>query len=199
MDKFIEQLKKDPLVYYIYQTDLSIYGIPDEENYTIITDDNYIPNNPDLEHYAFYKMSTWWKIMNENSLLAWICSCIDKKHTIKQHVKLMIPLDILKLRKNILDQLKYSDYQSYPDLDDCLSEMIMDIVSLNLTNQIIENHKIVNLQSPSKEFKLLKNCKDYYSCLNKYKEIINKGLEVLHKNTDDLYKQELIKNKLNEK
>lgn len=59
MDKFIEQLKKDPLVYYIYQTDLSIYGIPDEENYTIITDDNHISNNTDLEHYTFYKMSTW--------------------------------------------------------------------------------------------------------------------------------------------
>ena len=111
----------------------------------------------------------------------------------------MIPLDILKLRKNILDQLKYSDYQSYPNLDDCLSEMIMDIVSLNLTNQIIENHKIVNFQSPSKEFKLMQNCNDYYSCLNKYKEIINKGLEILHKNTDDLYKQELVKSKLNEK
>lgn len=199
MDKFIEQLKEDPLVYYIYQTDLSIYGIPDEDKYTIITDDNYIPNNNDLEHFTFYKISTWWEMMNENTLLTWTCSCMDKKHIIKQYVKLIIPIDILKLRKNILDQLKYSDYQSYPDLDDCLTEMIIDIVSLNLTNQIIENHKIVNLQSPSKEFKLLQNCKNYYSCLNKYKEIINKGLEVLHKNTDDLYKQELIKNKLNEK
>ena len=199
MDEFIEQLKEDPLVYYIYQTDLSIYGIPDEDKYTIITDDNYIPNNNDLEHFTFYKISTWWEMMNENTLLTWICSCMDKKHIIKQHVKLIIPIDVLKLRRNILDQLKYSDYQSYPDLDDCLTEMIMDIVGLNLTNQIIENHKIVNLQSPSKEFKLIQNCNDYYSCLNKYKEIINKGLKILHKNTDDLYKQELVKSKLNEK
>jgi hypothetical protein len=204
MDEYIEKLKKDPLVYYIYQTDLSIYGIEDKPYYTVIVDktSNYpyferttgvelIPDN-----IAFYTMEVWFQMMNENALIVWICSCLDRKHIIKEYVKLMVPIDILKLRRNILDQLKYSDYQAYPDLDDCINEMIMDIIGLNLTNQIIEHHKIVNLKSPLTSCNLLLKSTDYYTTINKYKEIVNKYLEVLHKFTDDLYKQELIKKHL---
>ena len=201
MNDFIKKLKEDPFVYYIYQTDLSIYGIEDKPYYTVIVDDNGFNSTlKDLTEYgdniAFYPMKTWFDMMNENTLLVWVCSCLDRKHIIKEYVKLLVPIDILKLRRNILDQLKYSDYQAYPDLDDCINEMIMDVIGLNLTNQIIEHHKIVNLKSPLTSCNSLLKSTDYYTTINKYKEIVNKYLEVLHKFTDDLYKQELIKKHL---
>lgn len=201
MNDIIKKLKEDPLVYYIYQTDLSIYGIEDQPYYTIIVDNDCYYNNIEAkslyhDYIAFYTINVWFQMMNENSLLVWTCSCLDRKHIIKEHVKLMVPIDILKLRRNILDQLKYSDYQAYPDLDDCINEMMMDIIGLNLTNQIIEHHKIVNLKSPLTSCNLLLKSTDYYTTVNKYKEITNKYLETLHKFTDDLYKQELIKKHL---
>lgn len=203
MDEYIEKLKKDPLVYYIYQTDLSIYGIEDKPYYTIIIDNDSDYHKTDIliprpNNVSFYTMKDWFDMMNQNSLLTWICSCLDRKHIIKEHVKLMIPIDILRLRRNIIEQLKYSDYQAYPDLDDCLSEMIMDIIGLNLTNQIIENHKIINFKSPLRDYRSLISCDGYYPTLNKYKEIVEKHLSILHKNTDDLYKQNLIKKLENE-
>ena len=194
MNDFIKKLKEDPLVYYIYQTDLSIYGIEDKPLYTVIVDDNSDYISSDLHSdIVFYSMSIWFKMMEENTLITWICSCLDRKYIVKEHVKLMIPFDALKLRRNTLIQLRYSDYQHYPELEDCLSEMTSDIITLNLVNQILENHKIVNFKSPLKEYNSLLKCKDYYSTLTKYKEIINKELEYLHKSTDDLYKQDLIK------
>ena len=189
MDDYIKKLKNDPKVYYIYQTDLSVYGIEDKSAYTVVT------NNPEYvntENVVFYTMPEWFKMIENNTLITWICSGLDKKHIIKEYVKLNIPLDILKLRYNMLESLKYSDYQSYPELEDCLNEMIMDIISLDLTNQIIEHHKIVNLKNSSRVCKDLLDLNDYYSILDKYKHIITKGLEILHKNTDDLYKQNLI-------
>ena len=195
MDDYIKKLKENPSVYYIYQIDFSIYGLKSENpEYIIIINDDYQLESRD--NFIVYKMSTWFNMVVENVLLTWICGCIDKKYIIKEYVKITVPINVLKLRKNILDQLKYSDYQSYPELEDSTNEMIMDIIDLDLTNQIIENHKIVNLQSSSKICNNILNSKDYYLTLKLYKEALDKGLKILHKNTDELYKQDLI-NKAN--
>ena len=53
MDDYIKKLKNDPKVYYIYQTDLSVYGIEDKSAYTVVT------NNPEYvntENVVFYTM-----------------------------------------------------------------------------------------------------------------------------------------------
>lgn len=197
MDELLEKLKKDPLVYYIYQTDLSVFGLDDNPEYTIVVDNNY-NFKKDNSKFTYFTLQQWFDLIENNVLITWICSCLDKKYITKEYVKIRPICDALKLRKSILEQLKYSDYNSYPELEDCLSDMKMDIIGLNLVNQIIENHKIVNFKSPLKDWNSIIKCNEYYPTLNKYKEIINKGLEILHKNTDDLYKQDLINKKLKE-
>ena len=53
MNDFIKNLKNDPRVYYIYQTDFSVYGMEDKPSYTVVT------NNPEYvntEDTVFYTM-----------------------------------------------------------------------------------------------------------------------------------------------
>ena len=86
MNKYLEHLVKDPLVYYVYQSDLSIYGIPSEEReYIVVVDKNYkvpeefkkntyfgheqksIDFNVKVENsnFIFFEMQEWFsKVLN---------------------------------------------------------------------------------------------------------------------------------------
>lgn len=87
MNKYLETLEKDPLVYYIYQSDLSIYSIPSvSEKYIIIVDASYqVPNEfqefkvkckskvidyniiYDNIEFKFYEMQKWFnKVLNSD-------------------------------------------------------------------------------------------------------------------------------------
>lgn len=198
--EILEKFKEDPFVYYIYQADWSIYGLnSDTKEYIVIIDDRCKLSDYETNDGIFeiYYMHEWFKMVSDNNILCWIFSCIDKKYKVKEYVKLTIPLDVLKLRKNMLESLKYSNYSSYQNLDDCLDSMYMDIITLDLTNQIIKNHKIINLQNSSVHCKSLNNC-DYDETLEKYNKIINNGLKELHESTDGLYTQDLINKSIKE-
>ena len=42
MNSYLKHLKEDPLVYYVYQSDLSIYNIPTEiKEYIVIVNEKY--------------------------------------------------------------------------------------------------------------------------------------------------------------
>lgn len=49
----LEELLKDPKVFYIYRKDKKIYGLPDEDSYTIIVEDNYTPEVGDNDRCIF--------------------------------------------------------------------------------------------------------------------------------------------------
>ena len=103
MATYIEILKKDPLVYYIYQMDLSIYGIQSEQpKYLVVVDSKYqVPKElRENTEFVFFNTEEWFiKVLN-CEVLVWQCSCLNRKFIIKEHVKLVLSTDALKLRQN---------------------------------------------------------------------------------------------------
>ena len=126
MNKYLEHLKQDTLVYYIYQSDFSIYNIPTtNSSYIVIVDRNYVvpkefkqykyPSydwkpikfgiNCEGDNFEFFEMQEWFKYVLNCDIKAWECSCLPRKFIHKEHVKLLLETDLLKLRKNFDNSL----------------------------------------------------------------------------------------------
>ena len=195
MTSFIEYLKKDPDCLYIYNQDLSIYGLPQKERYIIIVIDNWVCPEEwigfDSNIYQFFKISDWFNMVLNNNLTCWKCSCLNKKYIIKEHVKLMIIPNPLKLRKEI--DLEYSNlqYSSIFSIE-IVYRLILDIL---FSIQIIQNHKIVNYKEGLNYYEALQNVNSNSECW----EMINKVYDELKSLTDGMVKQERLKKlKINE-
>ena len=178
MSNTIENLKQDPGCLFIYNLDFSIYGIPEKERYVVVVQDDWEPNGLDLNPsvYMVHTMSSWFKMVLNNDLLCWQCSCLNRKYIIKEHVKLMLIPDPLQLRKQIDREMKYllgvNDWQ-----------LVCDI---KFVNQIIENHKIVNFKEAASDYKILQS--------EEKVDVVSKPYNYLKKLTDGMLKQDQIKN-----
>lgn len=212
MNKYLEHLKEDQSIYYIYQHDLSIYGQPlDNYSYIVIVNKDYqVPeefkdcvkgNKNDLyyegDRFIFYEMQEWFQKVLNCDVLAWECSCLNKKYIIKEHVKLMIDVDLLKLRKNfdaMLDPyLLHVMYEINNDRPNTACDKLFELLkTIIFTNQIIENHKIVNYNIIDKHYKLFNSGRTYEEIMLVFLELFTPELEILKKKTDEL----LIKDKL---
>ena len=105
MIEYLKKLKEDPLVYYIYQLGLSIYNIPEDNySYIVIVDPKFknIKINSENCNFIFYSTDKWFDKVLNNDIDTWICSCLNKKFIIKEHVKILIKPDVLKLRQQAL-------------------------------------------------------------------------------------------------
>lgn len=220
MNKYLEHLKEDPLVYYIYQKDLSIYDIPvDHSNYIIIANKDYrVPEEfedsiidaykwkpfkfgviHEGSRFTFYEMQEWFKYVLNCDVLAWECSCLNKKFIIKEHVKLTIEVDLLKLRKNfdaMLDPylLHANSKMVANDFISAKVKLFELLKSIIFTNQIIESHKIVNYKAVKEGYCKLINCEETQdSVLGTFLELFTPELEILRNKTDEI----LTKDKLN--
>ncbi len=176
MNKYLETLEKDPLVYYIYQSDLSIYSIPSiSEKYIIIVDANYqIPDEflefkveykskvidynviYDNVEFKFYEMQEWFNKVLNSDIEAWECSCLNKKFVKKEYVKLLLTTDPLKLRLNF--DAMFDPYVMYAlhCIDNNITEgksILFNILKQGrFSSQIIENHKIINFNEVVEDY-----------------------------------------------
>lgn len=220
MNKYLEHLKEDKLVYYIYQNDLSIYDISSDcPNYIVIANKDYrVPEEfkdsiidaykwkpfkfgviHDGSKFIFYEMQEWFKYVLNCDILAWECSCLNKKFIIKEHVKLMLETDLLKLRKNfdaMLDpyMLYANSKMAVNDFDSAKFKLFEILKTIIFTNQIIENHKIVNYKAVKDSYYKLINCEETQdSVLGTFLELFTPELKILMNKTDEM----LTKDKLN--
>ena len=105
MNNIIEYLKNDPDCLYIYNRDFSIYGLPDKERYTIIVKDEW--NCPedwigfDQSIYQIYTITDWFNKVTNGELIAWECSCLNRKYIIKELVKLPVSVKPIQLRNEV--------------------------------------------------------------------------------------------------
>lgn len=215
MNKYLEHLIKDPLVYYVYQSDLSIYGIPtEEEKYIVIVNKDYqVPE--DFEEYkipgydwkpikfgikcdntefTFFEMQEWFSKVLNCEVLAWQCSCLDKKFIQKEHVKLTLEVDPLKLRKNFTAMfdpyfLVANSKFSQGDFIGGKLKLFEILKEAEFSNQIIDNHKIVNFKTVKEYYDQLISVEDNEDLiLKKFLELQDKTGELLIKRTEVLYK-----------
>ena len=99
MDDYLETLKEDSRVLYIYYLPYSLYGIDnDKYYYYVITKENF---KDDHDNFIFIDINDWFNLVLQGSLEAWKCACLNRKYIIKEHVKLLVKTDPLKLRKII--------------------------------------------------------------------------------------------------
>ena len=205
-NKNLKHLIESPLVYYVYQRDLSIYGINSKEsniNFLVIINEAYeVPKEfkqykigasynkvkyrveYDGCNFLFYEMQNWFKKVLNCSLDAWECACLDKKFIYKEYVKLMMTTDFYKLR-----ELFDSSYKFYIDRYNFLilhnrdkeaRETLWTIIkNIKLINQILINHKIVNFKEASSEYDVIIN----------YEELLCEPLKYLKTATDGIKKQ----------
>lgn len=132
---------KDSNVLYIYESGLNIYNIKSNKEYLIVfkeIPENFIKQNDfyKFENLTAISINDWFKLVEIGDIKAWECACLPKKYIIKEYVKLLLSTNPLQLRLNF--DLKYKLYNENK-LD--LFELVK---TLKFSNQIIENHKIVN-------------------------------------------------------
>lgn len=152
MKTYIEMLKRDPLVYYIYQKDLSIFGIEaDISQYLVVIDKAYnIPSElKENTSFEFLEIQDWFSKVLNSEIIAWQCLCLNRKFVIKEHVKLNIAADILKLRKNF--NAIYDPYVIFAMSEISAGNFVNGKLKLlevlkegDFSNQIIDFHKIIN-------------------------------------------------------
>ena len=220
MNKYLEHLIKDPLVYYVYQSDLSIYEIPtDKKQYIVIVNKDYkVPK--DFEEYktpgydwkpikfgveydnsvfVFFEMQEWFSKVLNCEVLAWQCSCLDKKFIHKEHVKLTLETNPLKLRNSFMAMfdpyfITATSKFSQGDFIGGKQKLFEILKEAEFSNQIIDNHKIVSFKAAKPYYDELMAIEDNEDLiLEKFLELQKRTVGVLMKRTDEAYKNSKIK------
>lgn len=189
MTSFLEYLMKDPDCLYIYNRDLSIYGLPNKERYTIIVKDNWVcPDEywDDTErNFEIYSLAEWFDFVLNGKLIGWECACLNKKYVLKEHVKLLMTTNPIQLRKDVDDFARLVKLAS--NTDPTLYINLLRQIKFSI--QIIQNHKIVNYKDGLDDYLAIKNAESKEESW----EIIDKYYDELKSLTDGMIKQQILK------
>jgi len=176
--EILEKYLNDPKVLYIYEIGLQIYGLfegVEDRDFLLVCDNDYIPDFKDAQsseeglfgfeeidncRYSFriIFIKDWFNEVLNNSMLAWECACLPKKYILKEHVKLLLQTNPLALRKTYeaitINALPYAvrliEDGNTLTAQKSLWYLIKYVI---FSNQIIENHKIVNFKEPMSSYK----------------------------------------------
>ena len=156
-----DKLMENPDILYIYEIGLQIYGLfedVDDREFLIITKNDFDKSDLQSDEFSVITMDEWFKMVLDGKMLAWECACLPKKYIHKEYVKLLLLTNPLQLRKDF-------DYNYKTKLSiaiKCIESkntltaqrILWDIVKqAKFSNQIIENHKIVNFKTVQDDYK----------------------------------------------
>lgn len=209
MNKFLEHLLSAEVIYYLYNYSDSIFGLEYKDRYIVVCDEKYkIPKEfrkykVGTNHSAFklildnveftiYTLQQWFQKIEQCHIEPWICACLNKKYILKEHVKLLMKTEPLKLRllfdKIIIpitdiDKTKYFCWKQFRDL--------------KFINQIILNHKIVNFNDVPKNYiKSINEQESIKDVISLHEKLIAQDKVYLKNTTDGMllkYKQSKLK------
>ena len=208
------------MVYYLYNRGSIIYGLNTKESdidFLVVVDPEFtlpeefneyktkgydyrdISYNVFIDNcdFIFFTTNEWFSKVTHGDIIAWECACLPKKFIHKEHVKLMMSTDPLQLRKDIdeyleLYRLVASDYFQKKEFKNWKKQLWDIIKYTKLTNQVIENHKIVDFKGANFEYKQLveNDCEDEEIILKLWLDLIKDPINFLHKSTDGMLKKE---------
>ena len=193
MNKYLEHLIEDPLVYYVYQRGSSIYGLNTEESdidYLVVIDSQYILPEEFIKYefdseclnarknikyencdFMFINIQDWFNLVINNDIQAWECACLNKKFIKKEYVKLILKIDPILLIKNIFKQSSILDNTySYKHLWYFGKDIFF-------TQQILDFHKIVDFQEANNLYHRIKAQSDVSMAQNIVKETFQQFYE----------------------
>jgi len=141
-----------------------------------------------------------------NDIVAWECACLPKKYILKEHVKLLLQTDPLKLRKEFDKKIK-TVYSKLPKLFSegntltAQKELFELLKYLIFANQIIENHKIVNFKVIGNIYKQMVDgtVTDQDTILDTASKLSESPGKIFANNTDSILRASKIKKILQEK
>ena len=173
-NKFLQHLIEDPMVYYVYQRGSSIYGLNNKDSdidYLVIIDSEYelpeeylqyeynsgyINDRRNIKYenadFQFKFVQNWFNDVLNNKIPAWECACLNKKFIKKEHVKLILKTDLIKIIKDLMmRRLELGNRVLDPKF---IWYFVKDVL---FAQQIIENHKIVDFKEANKYWNDIKN------------------------------------------
>lgn len=174
MNKYLEHLIEDPKVYYVYQRGSSIYGLNIKDSnidYLVIIDSEYKLPEEFKEYefdsgyenarknikydncdFMFIFVQDWFNMVLNNKIPAWECACLNKKFIKKEHVKLILKTDMIKLIRDLMMRKPYLiNYAHDPKF---IWYFVKDVL---FTQQIIDFHKITDFKEANKYYNDIKN------------------------------------------
>lgn len=135
-----DALLEDKECFYIYRVN-DWTGEERVDDYIIVCNKEIPSDDKGYKQITQYTSDEWFKLIDACSLIPWCCNCLKKKNVIKEHVKLMMATEPLKLRENFYNDpcylKRYKDKQAGFEY----------LRNLELSNQILEHHKIVNMSA----------------------------------------------------
>lgn len=174
MNKFLQHLIEDPKVYCVYQRGSSIYGLNNKNgdiDYLVIIDSEfelpeefkeyefesgYINARKNIKYdncdFMFVLIQNWFNMVIDNKIPAWECACLNKKFIKKEHVKLILKTDIIKLIKDLM--IRRQALLTYINDYKTVWYFIKDIL---FTQQIIDFHKITDFKEANQYYNDIKN------------------------------------------
>lgn len=209
-----EILKKyidDPNILYIYEIGLQIYGLfPDvvDRDFILVCQNGYVPkdfnesvsNESGIYNFKIFSIEQWFNLVLNNELIAWECACLNKKFIHKEHVKLMLTTNPLQLRKIYEFNINASIEKAIRFINDknTLSgqKLLWTIVkNVMFSNQIIENHKIINFKEPADSYRQIVNgqISDLSTIIDTFKSEMYPHLERFKKYTDEMLAKSKLK------
>ena len=217
-NKYLKHLVDEPLVYFIYQSDLSIFGLEsDKIQYNIFTDSKYetpkefIKNitcetdgkvsTVEFDNCYFYFQTVdklFDRIIN-NDLQVYELLFLNKKYIYKEYIKLMFTIDIYKLRLSFDNIYKqnidlYNNNYKIKFYDTAKYYLWKNIKFSYFFIQLLINNKITNYKSANNEYNILKNCEND-KIYETYLKLIDKNLSYIKDHTDNLKLQHIINKK----
>lgn len=183
-NEYLESLKGDDNVLYIYHYGNNIYELPSNELYIfiVILSDNTISENYNSEFkncvFTYYRMSDWYRMLFNNDLRTFICGVLPKKYIVKEFVKLRPKVDKIKLSSEVSNYTNtYKKDIKRPFLDYSYSNkcyLFKLIQTLLFGIQIAKYGYIGNLLEANFWYKKIynENFDDFQKCLD-YIDILN--------------------------
>lgn len=208
----LEKLIEDSKVLYIYEVGLQIFGLfnnTKDREFIVICENNYCPHEfsngcenlmceafDEQNHFIAIQIKDWFAIVMNSNILAWECACLPKRFVHKEHVKLLMQTNPLELRKTYEAEkhaclLRYNSFLEQNAIISAQQELFNLFKLIKFSNQIIENHKIVNFKSLASDYRNIVTGELYD--LNWFNNYILEELELFKKYTDDVLRKDKIK------
>lgn len=219
-NKFYKWLIESPTVYYLYNRGSIIYDLNNKDsdiNFLVVVDPEFVLPEEFEEYktqgyrhriinynilcdncdFIFFTTDEWFQKVMNGDLIAWECACLPKKFIHKEHVKLLMSTNPLQLRKDFEQYLELNfsianEYFNKFDYKNWKKSLWESIKYIKFVNQIIQNHKIVNLKEANSEYNQLVNndCIENELIVKLWLDLIKPHIDLLNKSTDGMLKKE---------
>lgn len=147
-NEFLDYIKESEDILYAYCLPPELYNQHfGKTKYILITKWAYkVPDKYSDLYIVHFPIQLYFKYITNCDITAWILVCLNRKYVIKEHVKIILNYDLLKLRKSIDKEMTFfkTFLDNNADIEDYKTVYLKLYKYITLANQVIENHKITN-------------------------------------------------------